>query len=51
MYKLIALDMDNTLLDSSKMITSDNKTAINKASEKGVKVVLATGRFITGISK
>ncbi|EDS78510.1 phosphatase YidA [Clostridium botulinum C str. Eklund] len=51
MYKLIALDMDNTLLDSSKLITTKNKTAINKASKKGVKVVLATGRFISGISK
>ncbi|CAG7839716.1 HAD family hydrolase [Clostridium novyi B str. ATCC 27606] len=49
MYKLIALDMDGTLLNSEHLITEKNKEAIKKANEEGVKVVLATGRMISGI--
>ena len=49
MYKLIALDMDGTLLNSQKQITARTKQAIAKAREKGVKVVLASGRPIDGM--
>jgi Cof subfamily protein (haloacid dehalogenase superfamily) len=51
MYKLVALDMDGTLLNSNKTISKENLKAIQNAKEKGVKVVLATGRPIKGIEK
>lgn len=49
MYKLIALDMDGTLLNSEKVISDENKQAIAKAREAGVTVVLASGRPIDGM--
>lgn len=51
MYKLIALDMDGTLLKDDKSISKENYTAIQNAKKKGVKVVLATGRPIMGIKR
>ena len=44
MIKIIACDLDETLLDSKKQISEENKIAIQKAKEKGVKFVCATGR-------
>ncbi|MCG6200895.1 Cof-type HAD-IIB family hydrolase [Psychromonas antarctica] len=49
MYKLIALDMDGTLLDSQKALTSRVCAAIAKAKAQGVKVVLASGRPFEGM--
>lgn len=49
MYKLIALDMDGTLLNSDKVISEENKQAIAKARETGVTVVLASGRPLEGM--
>lgn len=46
-YKLIAIDMDGTLLNSKGRVTERNKEAIRKATEKGVKVVISTGRIFT----
>ena len=51
MYKLIALDMDGTLLNDEKKISSANYEAIQKARENGVKVVLASGRPLVGFKK
>ena len=48
-YKLIALDIDGTLLNSSNQITDNVKEAIKKSKEKGVKVVLCTGRPLKGV--
>lgn len=42
--KLIAIDLDGTLLDSEGFLSKENKEAIQKAKEKGVRVVLCTGR-------
>ena len=53
-YKALALDLDGTLTDSSKLIPQENKEAIWKAIDKGVKIILASGRptmGITGIAK
>ena len=44
MYKLIAIDLDGTLLNSYGEITNKNKEAIKYAINKGVEVVLASGR-------
>lgn len=42
--KLIALDMDGTLLNDKEQISEENREAIKRAEEIGVKVVLSTGR-------
>ena len=49
MYKLVALDMDGTLLREDKTISTRTKKAIKEAKDKGVKVVLASGRPIEGL--
>jgi len=43
-YKLIASDMDGTLLNDDSIMTDRNKNAINKAVDAGVLFVTATGR-------
>ena len=42
--KLLALDLDGTLLNSEGQISERNKRAIRKAEDAGVKVTIATGR-------
>ncbi|GAA0181178.1 sugar-phosphatase [Clostridium sediminicola] len=49
MYKLIALDMDGTLLNENREISKKNLKSIRIAIENGIKVVLATGRPLKGI--
>lgn len=49
-YKLLTLDIDGTLTNSQKLITSATLTAITKAEEAGVKIVLATGRPTYGVA-
>ncbi len=44
MYKLIAMDLDGTLLDDKKDISRENLIFIDKAIEKGYEIVIATGR-------
>jgi len=44
MYKMVAVDMDGTLLNSEHQLTKENIEAIQKAQELGVKVVPFTGR-------
>lgn len=44
MIKLLALDLDGTLLNSSGKIPEANKLAIRAAEKKGVLVTIATGR-------
>ncbi len=51
MYKLIAVDMDGTLLRRDDTISKRNKEAIRKVREKGVKVVIASGRPIHGLER
>ena len=51
MYKLIAIDMDGTLLSNEKKISPANCEAIQQARENGVKVVLASGRPLVGFKK
>lgn len=45
MYKLIAMDMDGTLLNSYGKVSLENKQAIKQALEKNIEVVLASGRI------
>lgn len=48
-YKLLVLDIDGTLTNSKKEITPRVFDALKKAQEKGVKIVLASGRPTYGI--
>lgn len=45
--KLIALDLDGTLLNSDKLISARTLAAIKAAQTKGVKVTIATGRMFS----
>lgn len=42
--KLIAIDLDGTLLDSNRELSEENYQAIQEAKASGIKVVLCTGR-------
>lgn len=44
MYKLIALDLDGTLLNDQKKISKENLEFINDATMAGYEIVIATGR-------
>lgn len=44
MYKIIACDLDETLIRTDRTISKEDKEAILKAKELGVKFVPATGR-------
>ena len=47
--KLIAVDIDGTLLNSQRQVTPEVFQAIQDAKAAGVKVVIATGRPIPGV--
>ncbi|MDQ0217770.1 HAD family phosphatase [Peribacillus cavernae] len=49
--KLIALDMDGTLLNEEGKVSDGNRTAIKEAEQKGVKVLLSTGRAYASCSE
>ncbi len=49
MIKIVTIDLDGTLFDKDKNITWENKLAIAKCHDLGVKIVLATGRPISGV--
>ena len=51
MYKLIALDLDGTLTDKNKNILEETKQELIKLAQKGVIIVLASGRPTAGIFK
>lgn len=51
MYKLVALDLDGTLLNSKKEIPSKTMEYLQKLSLKGTQIVPATGRFPAGFPK
>ena len=47
MYKLVAIDLDGTLLNSYGEVSEKNKEAIQKAKSKGAEIVIASGRPIS----
>lgn len=47
--KLLALDLDGTLTNSRKQVSRKNKEYIRKAQDKGVRIILASGRPVIGI--
>ena len=49
MIKTIAIDLDGTLFDKDKNISKENKEAIKYAKDKGIYVVICTGRPFNGV--
>ena len=49
MYKLVAIDLDGTMLNHYGEITEKTKEIVIKCVEKGVEIVLASGRPIDSI--
>ncbi|GEL15310.1 sugar-phosphatase [Pediococcus cellicola] len=49
--KLVAIDLDGTLLTDDKKISDATVKVINQASQAGVKIVLCTGRPLTGVAE
>lgn len=49
MVELLCIDVDGTLLDSSKELPLDHVNAVRYAMEKGVIVAIASGRSIAGV--
>jgi len=47
-HKLLAIDLDGTLLNSQKEITPRTEAALIEAQKRGHRIVLATGRPIVG---
>lgn len=47
--KLIALDMDGTLLTFDKRLSERNRIALQRASDRGIHIVPATGRLFSGL--
>ena len=49
--RMIALDLDGTLLTSDKVLTDRTKDVLRRAIEQGIVVLPATGRPLSGIPK
>lgn len=48
-YRLIALDLDGTLLNSKKELSPANDAVLRRAQADGAEIVIATGRFFTAL--
>lgn len=49
MYKLIAIDLDGTLLNSNGVISNETKKILRQILDKNIKIVLTSGRMIDSI--
>lgn len=49
MYKILAADIDGTLFNDKKEVTKKTVEAIKKCNEKGVYVILSSGRYYKGV--
>ena len=49
--KLIGLDLDGTLLTTTKELTENTKKVLIQALDAGIDVLVATGRPFSGIPK
>ncbi len=46
-YRLLAVDLDGSLLDSQHALPPRNREALHRAHERGIRIVLCTGRSFT----
>ena len=51
MYKLIAIDLDGTLLNSNGIVSNETKETLRQIINKNIKIVLTSGRMIDSIRK
>ena len=49
MYKLIAVDLDGTMLNKYGTVTEETKKTIKQTIEQGIDVIIASGRPIDSI--
>ena len=49
MYKLVAIDLDGTMLNSYGVVTENTKKIIKEKIEKGIEIIIASGRPIDSI--
>lgn len=49
MYKLVAIDLDGTMLNQYGIVTPKTKEAIENAKKKGLEVIIASGRPIDSV--
>ena len=49
MYKLVAIDLDGTMLNQYGVVTENTKEVIKKTIQKGTEVIIASGRPIDSI--
>ena len=49
MYKLVAIDLDGTMLNQYGVVTENTKNVIKKTIHKGIDVIIASGRPIDSI--
>lgn len=49
MYKLVAIDLDGTLLNSYGQVSKKNKEILKEAQERGIEIVLASGRSTNSV--
>ncbi len=50
-YKMLALDLDETLLNEESKVSTRNREAVKKALKKGILVTIATGRMFRSAQK
>jgi Cof subfamily protein (haloacid dehalogenase superfamily) len=48
-FRLLAIDIDGTLLNSERLLSDKNQRAIEKAVAAGIQVVLASGRIAASV--
>ena len=48
-YKVLAFDIDGTLLDSKKQLAESTRRTIMAAAKQGCKIAIATGRPVQGV--
>ena len=46
MYKLVAIDLDGTMLNSYGEVTENTKRVIKETMKKGTEIIIASGRTI-----
>ena len=51
MYKLVAIDLDGTMLNSYGVVSEETKNTIKEVEKQGIEVIIASGRPIDSIKE
>lgn len=49
--RLIAVDVDGTLLDDAKRLPPENREALREAADRGIVIAIASGRMVASIER